>query len=113
MFAQIELIEGLFTSNHISGGIVALLVVYLYIRFVIDKDIKQMKDDVATLFKKTNEFHEFNTEMKLLKRDVDYLKKSTDSQELTMKKINEDIHKIKGSMSAIESYFKQIIEKDK
>jgi len=112
MLLQIELVEGLFSSNHISGGIVALLVVYLYIRFVIDKDMKQIKDDIATLFKKTNEFHEFNTEMKLLKRDVDYLKKSADNQEKAIDEIRKYFHEIKGAMTGINSYFEGL-NKDK
>lgn len=78
-----------------------------------DDRLKQLEDEQLKIVA-------LQTDSKLFQKDLDFLKKDFENQAKMLtkldesnNKIKEDIHKIKGSMLSIESYFKQIIEKDK
>lgn len=78
-----------------------------------DDRLKQLEDEQLKIVA-------LQTDSKLFQKDLDFLKKDFENQAKMLtkldesnNKIKEDINKIKGSMLSIESYFKQIIEKDK
>jgi peptidoglycan hydrolase CwlO-like protein len=70
-----------------------------------DERLSKLEDEQTKIFS-------LQTDTKLMQKDLDFLKKDFEAQSKILSKLQEDIHKIKGSMISIEHYFKQIVDKE-
>ena len=72
---------------------------------IIEKDIQKLQDT-------TSKFDTLNSNLRLLERDVQYLKLSNNSLTEKIDIISKHTHSIKGEMAALSLYFKQLLDKN-
>lgn len=122
LLLQTSFIQSLLSTQNIFGIMLELGIIYIAYqkwKVSVDKDmeklnleIKEIKIDVKEVQSLSNKITNLDTTSQLMKQDLDYIKKDYEIQSRSTEKMKEDIHKIKGSMVTIESYFKQILDKE-
>jgi len=122
LLLQTSFIQSLLSTQNILGIMLELGIIYIAYqkwKVSVDKDmeklnleIKEIKIDVKEVQSLSSKITNLDTTSQLMKQDLDYIKKDYEIQSRSTEKMKEDIHKIKGSMITIESYFKQILDKE-
>lgn len=120
---QTSFIQSLLSTQNIFGIILELGIIYIAYqkwKVSVDKDmeninleIKDMKIDIKDVQSLSNRISSLDTTSQLMRQDLDYIKRDYESQSKIVEKMKDDLHRITGSMLALEGYFKQIIEKEK
>ena len=122
MLIQTSLIQHITSIPNLLTIAVELGGIYLYFReslLKLNNEVTYLKGEIKQLKDLSIKVVALESKIELINNDMKYLIKDFEKQEKTLSKIseeqtktNQDIHSIKGSMLSIESYFKQIVERE-
>ena len=122
MLLQTSFMQSIMSTQNILGIVVELGILYIaYAKWKItvdkqieslDLQIREVKIDIKEVQSLSSKITNLDTNSQLMKQDLDYIKRDYETQSRNNEKMQADIHTIKGAMSNIEIYFKQIIENE-
>ena len=110
---QTQLIQYFTSLPNIIAILVEIGAIYLYFRESIihlNNKVKNLLNEVESLKTLSLKVVSLETKLELISNDQKHLIKDFEKTEKAIERINIDLHKMKGTMTMVESYLKQLLE---